>query len=577
MRQVGHDRSHYAASRELESDYFSVNRTPPELVFNDDDNDEEERPKPKRSCKELCSLYLHYFRIRKRYYILLFLAIVIGFLFITSETFFDKVIYSCVIWYHRLENFYQDLPWHVLPFFSAYQQFTLTDKFESQQLVQRGTDSYCTIHDEVHLLVNMRVPKTAGTTATDLLRELSTPNHFLLSLSSRLHIKSQEEIDNREKDMTSYFSSFDHKTALSSHVRFLDFVKHGHPEPLYIGTFRHPIERMQSHYHYDAFSDRPLYVDYKLWVKGELGLIKPTLTQCVRKFIGMKIFPSDIPYGTDGYVADSKIRSRLDRIPKEYSCLKQKYISVQLKYYCGYHRSCKTLENPAEMLDIARKNLGRFQVIMLTDKMHDSVHILEKMLPNYFRGASHVYENYENEFDEDLGMAEAIALDNMVLPPPYTCGESAGKGNKRRYCSCNGTLYYGRKYPNFSQDKDGVKPLTLDEMRASQDYLSVDVRRTGGMHCTHKHRAFRGGFPTDPVPKLPKQCVCSPIPAHDPRKSKLNEIFHMRSNKNTKVQSRIELIPDDIQRYLEGFLSNEMRLYEEVKKHFQNNRNRCGV
>jgi hypothetical protein len=533
---------------------------------------EDEKPKRQKSFGELWSLFLLKVRIRKRYYILLSLVTLILVAVLTSEAFFDKVLYVSVIWIHRLENFYNDMPWHLVPFFSVYQRFSMVDKFEIQDIVHRGSDSFCTIHDEVPLLINMRVPKTAGTTVTDLLQELSSPNHFSVSVTSRLHPNSKQELDAREKDLAFYFTSFQHKTAQSGHVRFLDFAKHGHPEPLYIGTFRDPVERMQSHYHYDSFAERPFYVDYKLWVKGQVGVVKPTLTQCVRKFIGMKIFPSDVPFGTDGFISDPKIKEKLKRVPKEYTCLQKKYINVQLKYYCGYHRHCKTLETSHQMLRIALDNLARFQVVMLTDKMHQSVHLLEKMIPNYFRGSSHIYENYEKEMEDQTDTA--VGGGGVIMPDPYSCSGPVMRGTKRRYCPCNGTLYYGRK---FAENGDRSRPLSLYDLKASSDFITADVRKMGGMHCTHRHRAFQGGFARDPAPKIPKQCICEPMPAHDAHKFKFNEIFHMRSNVNTNMQTRIEMLPYDVKDYLDSFLRFEISLYEEVKKHFQNNVERCGV
>lgn len=544
-----------------------------------DHNDKKEQSKRNKSFGELWSSFLLKLRIKRRYYFLLCVGILILFYVVTSEPFFDKVIYMSVVWIHRVENFYQDMPWHLIPFFSEYPRYSIDEKIETQSIVHRGSESYCTVSDEVPLMVNMRVPKTGGTTVTDLLRELSSANHFLLSYSSRLYPRSQEEIDSREKDMTSYLTSFQHKTAQSAHVRFLDFPKHGLPDPLYIGTFRDPLERMQSHYNYDSFSDRPLYVDYKLWVKGQVDVVKPSLTQCVRKFMEMKIYASDVPYGTDGHIPDEKIKELLLLIPKEYTCLRKKYINVQLKYYCGYHRHCKELQTSREMLQIAKNNLARFQVVMLTDKMHQSVHLLETMLPNYFAGASHIYENYEREVQQyESDVAEAMARSTGAQPRPYACTRQVMKGSKRRYCPCNGTLYYGRKYaPGNDAGVEGP-PLSLKEMKASHsDFTTADVRKRGGLHCTHKQRAFQGGFARDPAPKVPKQCICEPVPPHDARKFKLEQVFHMRSNMNTNEDVRMEVLPYDVIEYLESFLSYEVSLYDDVKKHFQNNVERCGV
>lgn len=553
-------------------------------------DDKGDNPKRLKTWSEWLQLFFLKLRIRRRYYLLLSLAILVVVSILISEIFFDNVIYISVIWLHRMENFIQDMPWDTIPLFSGYHTFTLQDKIDVQAVVRRGQHSFCTVHEEVPLLVYMHVPKTAGTTMTDLLRDLRYQNRFLLTVSSRLHRSSQAEIDAREKDLTTYLTSFHHKTAESAHVRFLDFHKHGHPDPLYVGTFRNPIERMQSHYNYDAFANRPLYVDFKLWVKGQRGEAKPTLAQCVRKFIGRNITPADIPFGTDGEVTDPRVRAALKRIPKKFSCLKMKYINVQVKYYCGYHRHCKTLASHREMTQIAINNLPRFQVIMLTDRMHASVHLLDKMMPNFFRGSTHVYENREKAMS-DKSKAREARHSREIRPEPYTCSyepeevNAAGGTRKitalhRRYCACNGTVYYGRKYEDDAPemgDGDSRRPLSLADLKVTSDFISADASRTGGMHCTHKLSAIKGGFPSDPAPKVPKQCLCEPLPPHDRHGMNFIELFHMRSNVNTVTSSRVDLIPDDVLAYLGGFLRDEMELYAEVLKHFQNNMDRCGL
>lgn len=535
--------------------------------------------KRQRSWRELLQLYWLKLRIKKRVILAICVFILILCTILMSEAFYDHFIYASVVWWHRFENYVQDLPWQVIPFMSGYQTFTTFDKIDVQSVVTRGPDSFCTIHEEVPLLVYMHVPKTAGTTMTDLLRELSPINHFIVSVSSRLYSKSKDEINHREADLASYLSSFSHKTAESAHVRFLDFPKHGQPEPLYIGTFRNPIERMQSHYNYDSFAKRPMYVNYKLWVKGERSVSMPNLVQCVRKYINMNISAADIPYGTDGTVTDPRVRAALKRIPKQYSCLKKKYINVQVKYYCGYHRNCKSLETHSEMTQIAINNLPRFQVIMLTDRMHTSVHLLEKMMPNFFRGSTNIYENHEKAMS--VKAATSLITQNKVMKPrPYTCSyepeeEVVKKTNTamhRKYCVCNGTVYYGRKY-----DDDAGDELSLDDLKLTNDYITADASRTGGMHCTHKLSVVKGGFPADPAPQARKQCICDPLPPHDTRGLSFLELFHMRSNANTISPSRVDMIPKDVLDFLQGFLHEEMLLYEGVKKHFENNVKRCNL
>jgi hypothetical protein len=544
-----------------------------EKYYYDDEEEVREVQKKQRSYEDIFALFLLKLKIKRRYYCLLFLIFLIVFPLLISEAFYDHIIYTSVILYHRARNGYQDMPWHNIPVYSEYRTFSMADKYKSQSVVLRGQESYCTINDELPLLVNMRVPRSAGTTVTDLLHELSRSNHFIVSLSSRLKAANKQEVDRREQDMISYLDSFQHKLASSSHLRFMDFKKYGEPEPLYIGTFRDPIERMQSHYNYDSFADRPLYVAYKLWVKREISVVKPTLVQCVRKFIAMNISAADIPYGTNGRVSSLRVRAALKKIPKKYGCLKQKYLNVQLKYYCGYHRSCKSLETVDEMLGIATSNLAKFQVVMLTKDMHTSVHLLEKMMPTYFRGSTHLYENYEKSRHE-VAREEETYRNRIRTASPYACNSHV-EGTDQQYCACNGTVYYGRKFAEGNRVSS--LPMTLDDVRVSGDFVSADTSKTGGMHCTHEVPISKGGFAHDPAPKAQKQCICEPQAPHDSREMQINKLFHMRGSVNTRTPSRIDLMPDDVKDYLRSFLKNEIALYEEVQKHFQNNVKRCGV
>lgn len=543
------------------------------------DCDEDSKPKRQRSWQELVSLCLLKLRIKRRYYCLMLIVSLLVFPFIVSEAFYDSIIYSSVVLLHRSANFFQDEG----AFLFGYQAFTMEDKIKAQAVVHRGTDLECTIHDEVPLLVNLKVPRAAGSTVTDLLIEHGKSNHYLVSLASRLSFNTKNELDNREKDFTTYLTSFHHKTAQSSHVRFLDFQKFGLPEPLYIGTFRDPIERMQSHYNFDSFADRPFYVVYKLWVKGEVRVVKPTFLQCVRKFMAMNISAQDIPYGSDGKITNLRVKSALKRIPRKFACLRNKYLNVQLRYYCGYHKNCKTLETVDSMLEIATNNMERFHVVMLTSDMHTSVHLLEKMIPSYFRGSTHFYENYEKSRHDIVLEEERLRVKNSQSIP-FVCARNTDSEMDRQYCACNGTVYYGREFADSagslaqsSSSPAKEMPMSLRDMQVSGEFLTADVTRTGGMHCSHKISTSLGGFPSDPAPSEPKQCICQPQRPLDVLEKKSSMVFHMRGSVNTRMPSHAEGMPEDVRKYLGGFLKNEIVLYDAAKKHFKKNAERCGV
>jgi hypothetical protein len=297
----------------------------------------------------------------------------------------------------------------------------------------------------------------------------------------------------------------------------------------------------------------------------------------------MNISASDIPYGSNGHVQSLRTRAALKKIPKTYSCLKQKYLNVQLKYYCGYDGYCKDLKTVDKMLDIAKQNLKHFQVIMLTNDMHTSVHLLEKIMPTFFRGAVNVYENYEiDDYDAALVDQATSRRRRRSQLEPHMCSVSppsdsdvnvnlGRSGNKRRYCACNGTVYYGRQF-----SEHGLL-LNMEEIIASGEYVKADASTSGGMHCSHTLPSGEGGFDSDPSPNHAKQCICQPQAAEDRLDQRIGKLFHMRGSVNTRVPTRADLLPSDVKNYLRSFLKNEHLLYEEVKKHFKRNVEKCGV
>jgi hypothetical protein len=81
-----------------------------------------------------------------------------------------------------------------------------------------------------------------------------------------------------------------------------------------VGTIRNPITRMQSHYNYDHFADRPWHISHE--ERGaDTALRPPTFVECVR--------------------AHMKRNGTGTQLPAMYTCLNQVYLHVQLRYFCG--------------------------------------------------------------------------------------------------------------------------------------------------------------------------------------------------------------------------------------------------
>jgi hypothetical protein len=137
----------------------------------------------------------------------------------------------------------------------------------------------------------MRTPKAASTTLEDLVTSLSSPHHFVVNKVALLSLTPPGPEDSAQKERVvsycSYFSSLRKRTVSVAHIRYLDFQAHNFPTPLYVGTIRNPITRMQSHYNYDHFADRPWHISHE--ERGaDTALRPPTFVECVRAHMKRK-------------------------------------------------------------------------------------------------------------------------------------------------------------------------------------------------------------------------------------------------------------------------------------------------
>jgi hypothetical protein len=175
----------------------------------------------------------------------------------------------------------------------------------------------CDAINDGFMLIAMRTPKAASTTLEELVSKLASKNKYVVNHVTYLSLESKEKKDadaftERAKEFCEYFASMNKRVVHVAHLRYLNFEQFRLPQPLYVGTIRDPVLRMQSSYNYDFFADRPIHVEHV----GDDSKSKirthdtPTFVDCVRAHIK-------------------------GNAPSSYACLRPVYTNTQLRYYCG--------------------------------------------------------------------------------------------------------------------------------------------------------------------------------------------------------------------------------------------------
>lgn len=317
----------------------------------------------------------------KNQFLLSFLCICILLITYTAYSFFQtstgavspNIARFVIFSYYNLEIYVKNtISWNV-PTLDTPMKWKLAKK--TPQL-DWSNHSGCVVLPDSHLLMAMRTPKAASTTLEELISKLSEKNQFVVNKVALLSLnppgpedKSQME---RVQSYCSYFSSLRKRTVSVAHIRYLDFSAHDYPQPFYVGTIRNPVTRMQSHYNYDHFADRPWHISHE--ERGaDTSHRPPTFVECVRAHMRLNNTTGGAAGGT--------------RLPEMYTCMNQVYLNVQLRYYCGMDPVCKrgSLDT---ILERALFNLNRhFRVVVVVEEMARSVALLDKLIPTFFGGA----------------------------------------------------------------------------------------------------------------------------------------------------------------------------------------------
>nr|XP_040583782.1 heparin sulfate O-sulfotransferase-like isoform X2 [Lepeophtheirus salmonis] len=140
------------------------------------------------------------------------------------------------------------------------------------------------------------------------------------------------------------------------HFSYLNFERLGSPlSPLYINMIRRPIDRLVSYYYFLRYGD-----DYRVnKIRSRMG-DKVTFDECVEK---------KLP----------------DCDPKK--------LWIQVPWFCGHFRRCSE-PGSRWALEQAKLNVARsYFLVGLTEDIEGFIDILEKSLPQFFKGAGTMYRS----------------------------------------------------------------------------------------------------------------------------------------------------------------------------------------
>ena len=206
------------------------------------------------------------------------------------------------------------------------------------------------------IVIYNRVPKTGSTSFMGIAYDICAKNNFNvlhLNVSKNSHVMSLYDQATFVYNITQWNQR---KPSLyHGHVSFIDFRKFGvNQQPIYINIIRKPLDRLVSYYYFLRFGD-----DFRPHVVRRRQGDKMTFDECIEK--------------------------------QERDCNPDN-MWMQIPFFCGQEAECW---NPGSewALEQAKQNLANHYLLVgVTEEIHDFVAILETILPQFFKGALHLYE-----------------------------------------------------------------------------------------------------------------------------------------------------------------------------------------
>ncbi|KAJ7391400.1 hypothetical protein OS493_018444 [Desmophyllum pertusum] len=201
-----------------------------------------------------------------------------------------------------------------------------------------------------------RVGKCGSRTVITLMNTLTRKNSFTVIGSTKnqlLHLNLQERVE--------YVDFLDHLRApfiYHRHIHYVDFKRFGAVQPIYFNLIRDPLARLVSSYYYHRFGD--FREGRKTWnFKGTAEEKNMTFDECVLNEVKECVDPEKLFY--------------------------------IVPYFCGHEAFCR---KPSQLaLRQAKINvITNYLVVGVTDEFEDFLSILEKLLPEFFKGVLELYK-----------------------------------------------------------------------------------------------------------------------------------------------------------------------------------------
>uniref|UniRef100_A0A914GZ60 Uncharacterized protein n=1 Tax=Globodera rostochiensis TaxID=31243 RepID=A0A914GZ60_GLORO len=179
-----------------------------------------------------------------------------------------------------------------------------------------------------------RIPKTGSTTfANAIAYDLHSVNGF--------HARLVKNLLNWQQ-MQPLF--------IHGHIAFIDFNRFGYPAPVWINLLREPFERFLSHYYFLRYGD-----DFRVGLRRSKAGNNETFDECFQ-------------------------RGSRECDPTS--------IWLQIPYFCGTAHFCTVPGNEQAFQSAKRNLVERYLLVGLTERMEETVLLLEQLLPAFFRGAA---------------------------------------------------------------------------------------------------------------------------------------------------------------------------------------------
>jgi len=213
-----------------------------------------------------------------------------------------------------------------------------------------------------------KLPKAGSTTLNAILRQLSMRNNFHFRKVESFEIpndrplfekplieKLRTELERKEHQNEKYF--------LLKHHYWINFEAHNMTQPTYMNVIREPTSWFTSRYYFKRFG----------WSNNNNQRSDMSETDRTRSI-------------------DECILNEFDE------CTAMAY-QPYLAYFCGCDDICKNLHslNPSrreQALELTRRNiLQNFYVIGVLEQFDDTLKLFEKMMPDFFKGASDIWKS----------------------------------------------------------------------------------------------------------------------------------------------------------------------------------------